>query len=233
MQFDYTYIYLFGLKIFEPITILTNFLIGFVCLYCFLQIIKTKTSIAFYWSMFFLLIGISSTIGSIGHGTHHQFGISFFNVVLFLMNAVSLIAIYYCFKAAYSLTTTLKSNNKLNYFVIGWITILLLLSIWLNNFLLIKIHAGIVLTYSLIMHIKSHKKQELGSNWIAIGILVSFLSIVTHSVKLSLNDWFNHKDISHVIMALSLIIIYKGVNLKVVSGNSEHDTNPIVSSVTG
>ncbi len=63
--------------------------------------------------MFFLLIGISSTIGSIGHGTHHQFGISFFNVVLFLMNAVSLIAIYYCFKAAYSLTTTLKSNNKL------------------------------------------------------------------------------------------------------------------------
>ncbi|GEM_PF-516628 len=230
MQFDYTYIYLFGLKIFEPITILTNFIIGLVCLYSFYQIFKTKSSLAFYWSMFFLLIGISSTIGSVGHGTHHQFGLQFFNVVLFFMNAVSLIAIYYCYKAAYSSTTNNKSNTKLNYFVIGWISTLLLISIWLNNFLIIKIHAGIVLTYSLIAHLVSHKKQEQGSGWIAAGILVSFLSIVTHSIKLSMHDWFNHKDISHIIMAISLIVIYKGVKLKITKYSPENVSGSFVST---
>lgn len=180
--------------------------------------------------MFFLLIGISSTIGSIGHGSHHQFGLQFFNVVLFFMNAVSLIAIYFCFKAAYSSTTNNTSNTKLNYFVIGWITILLLISIWLNNFLIIKIHAGIVLTYSLIAHLISHKKQNQGSGWIAVGILVSFLSIVTHSIKLSLHDWFNHKDISHIIMAISLLIIYKGVKLKVTDYTPVNISNSFAST---
>ncbi|MCA6436815.1 MAG: hypothetical protein IM600_14965 [Bacteroidetes bacterium] len=217
MEFDYTYTTLFGAQIFEPVTILTNAAIALVCAYAFFQLNKTKTVTAIQWSMFFLLIGLSSIIGSLGHGVHYQLGNSFFKCVEFTMNAISLIAIYYCYQAAHTNYSTEKNKQTklLRNIVIAWITLLLLITIWFSNFTLIKIHAGIVLSYSLIVHIITHKRKIPGSGWIAFGIAVSFLSILTHSLKIKLSDWFNHKDISHLIMAVSLLLIFKGVQLKV------------------
>jgi len=216
LEFDYTYTTLFGAQIFEPVTILTNAVIALVCAYSFFQIKKTKIDLAFQWSMFFLLIGLSSMVGSLGHGVHYQLGNFFFKCVEFFMNAISLVAIYYCFQAAYTgyLTEKNKQTKLLRNIVIVWVAILLLITIWFSNFLLIKIHAGIVLSYSLVIHLFTYKRKVPGSGWIAFGIIVSFLSIITHSLKLKVNDWFNHKDISHLIMAISLLLIFKGVQLK-------------------
>jgi len=216
LNFDYTYIILFGAKIFEPVTILTNGFIGAYCIYSFLKINKYKNKLATEWAYFFLLIGVSSTVGSVAHGTHHQLGNLFLNTAVFLMNATSLLSIYFCFKAA---NTTLFLNKKqpnkyITYFVMLWVATLLVITFINNNFLLIKIHAGIVLTYSLIIHLLTHAKKQQGSVWIAFGILVSFISIVIHSLKLSISDWFNHKDISHVIVLVSIVFMVKGVLLK-------------------
>lgn len=217
LEFDYTYTTLFGAQIFEPVTILTNAAIAIVCVYSFFQLNKTKTNIAFQWSMFFVLIGLSSIVGSLGHGVHYQLGNSFFKCVEFFMNAISLIAIYYCYQAAhtnYSIQKT-KQTKLLRNIVIVWITLLLLITIWFSNFILIKIHAGIVLSYSFVVHLITYKRKIAGSGWIAFGIGVSFISILTHSLKVKLSDWFNHKDISHLIMAVSLLLIFKGVQLKI------------------
>jgi hypothetical protein len=79
---------------------------------------------------------------------------------------------------------------------------------------MIKINAGIVLIYSFIIHfIKYNKLNERGSGFVVFGIGVSFISIITHTLKISINEWFNYKDISHVIISISLLIIYKGVNV--------------------
>lgn len=215
MNFDYTYIILSGLIVFEPVTILTNFLIAAFCLFAFFRINKTKQLLNYYWSRFFLYIGVSSLLGSVAHGVHYQLGSFFLNVMIFAMNAVSLIAIYYCFKAAnhYYFSGRQKQGNYSTYIVVGWIIILLIITLLQNNFLLIKIHAGIVLTYSLIIHVLTYRNT--GSPLIAWGIVVSFLPIIVHSLHLSFGEWFNYKDIAHVIMLVSLAMIYKGVQQKV------------------
>jgi len=214
MNFDYTYIILFKLIVFEPVTILTNLFIASYCLYAFLKINPLKKTLAHHWARFFLFIGTSSIIGSIAHGVHFQLGSAFLNTTIFLMNAISLIAIYHCFKAAniYFSIGRKGPSKYTTWLVIGWIVVLLIFTFLQNNFLLIKIHAGIVLTYSLIIHLITYKKT--GSPYIAWGIIISFLSIIIHSLKLSISEWFNYKDIAHVIMLISLICIYKGVKIK-------------------
>lgn len=216
MNLDYTYITIFGFVIFEPVTIFTNILVALFCVYSYLRINLFKFKLANQWAWFFLLIGVSSLIGSAAHGAHFQLGKFFFKTILFLMNAVSLIAIYFCFKAANTYSTLNKptSNKYATYFVIFWIFILLIFTFIQNDFLLIKIHAGIVLLYSLIVHYLTYRKNQKGSGFITAGILISFLSIVVHSLRLSFSDWFNYKDIAHVIMLLSLYFIYQGIIIK-------------------
>jgi hypothetical protein len=213
VNFDYTYIILGKAIIFEPVTILTNLFITVFCFFAFFKVRKHRSKHAFQWSMFFLLIGLSSSVGSLAHGAHFQLGETFLRSTVFMMNAISLIAIFYCFKSAHTFYVNDKTAQKkyADYFVIIWIVILLIVTFIQNNFLLIKIHAGIVLTYSMIVHFIESKKGRPGGSLVAYGIIVSFFSIVIHSLKLSISEWFNYKDISHVIMLVSLIIMYCGV----------------------
>lgn len=216
LNFDHTYIILFGLKIFEPVTILTNVFVSIFCFYAFIKVNRLKTRLSIGWSYFFLLIGVSSLVGSIAHGAHYQLGNLFLNTIIFLMNAISLIAIYFCFKAAntYIMLNKPEPKKYATYIVIVWIIILLGFTLIYNNFLLIKIHAGIVLTYSIVIHFITYFRKQQGSGWIAFGILVSFFSIAIHSLKLSVSDWFNYKDIAHLIMLASSILIFIGVQTK-------------------
>lgn len=219
MNFDHTYITVFGKILFEPVTFFLNNAIALFCVFAFFSLGKHKSILSKNWAWFFLLIGLSANLGSIAHSVQYQMGDTFIKWVIFLVNSLSLVAIYFCFNAAQNSSSPVKKNRAklIHFLVICWILILLTVTYIQNNFLLIKIHAGIVLTYSFLVHLLSPVKKEQGSSLIASGIFVSFLSIAVHSMRFSISEWFNYKDISHAIMIVSLVMIYLGVNLKIQS----------------
>jgi hypothetical protein len=221
LNFDYTYITLFGFLVFEPMVIVTNVILFLLSLVYYNKLKSFGNLYAMQMGTFMLLMGVGSLFGALAHAVHYQLGAFFFNTVFFITNAFSLLSIYYCFRAAY--TYAHPSNNppvKYIYFVVLWIIVLLLISLAKGNFLLIKIHAGLVLIYSLIVHVISFGRyREPGSRLIVTGIIVSFFSIVIHSLRFSFHEWFNYKDIAHVIMIVSLMIIYKGAKLNAIRLN--------------
>jgi len=162
-------------------------------------------------------MALSSLLGSLTHGIHDQLGATFLRTSWFLMNSVSLIGIYFFYRAAFIYSNLQKENTTqiFNYAALVWIITLLVITFFLNNFLLIKIHAGIVLLYSLIVHFITFRNNHAGSGYIVAGIIISFLSIVVHSLKFSFGEWFNYKDISHVIVLTSMIFLFKGVKTKI------------------
>ena len=197
-------------------TILTNFFIFVFSIFCFSQLSKFNNPYVSSWAWFTLLVGISSCFGSTAHAVHYQLGKPFFDVVFYISNALSLISIYFCFKAAYLYYTRNKINphKKITYVVIAWVSCLLIYALVKNNFAIIKVNAGIVLVYSIVVHgLIFSQTKERGSKFVVIGIAVSFLSIIVHSFKLSIDEWFNYKDIAHLIILVSLIIIFTGVKL--------------------
>ena len=164
---------------------------------------------------FMLFLGTSSLFGAAGHSMQMQLGDVFFKTVLFMMNALSLFSIYFCFLSAYTFLNRDKElDRKYIYAVRIWVLVLLVASALQGNFTIIKIHAGIVLLFSMIAHyIVYRRSDDKGSSLVVTGILISFLPIIIHTLKISIDEWFNYKDISHVIMIISLIVIYKGASM--------------------
>lgn len=214
MNFDYTYIDLFGFRLFEPMVAVTNGLLCIISLFVFKHLQRFKHPYPNYMSTFMVIMGVSSVIGAVAHGIHHQFGVFIFDVVAYISNALNLVCVYFCFMGSYVFQMRGKSSPKasVRYAVIVWIVLMLIITLLWNNFVIIKIHAGLVLIYSLIVHLISYTKyKERGSGIVSLGIFISFFSILVHSLHLSLHEYFNHKDIAHVIMIISLVTIYKGI----------------------
>lgn len=221
MHFDYTYILLFGVKVFEPVVLLTNTLFFLLSVLCFQRLNHFAHAYARQMGRFMLFLGISSLFGGLGHAVHFQLGEPVLDGIVFLMNTFSLLSIYYFFRGSYTFLNQEKESRGLyNYIVMAWVLILLVACGLKGNFLLIKIHAGIVLLFALVAHYLVYRRfQDRGSGLVVLGILISFLPILVHSLKLSFHEWFNHKDLAHVIMIVSLLVIYRGV--RIVSGELE------------
>jgi len=214
MEFGTTYIVLFGFKFFEPTVILTNFLIFFVCLYYFKNLRILAGKYAKQTSLFVIFMGVSSLFASIDHTIQYQFGEVFFRIILFISHSLNIIALYFCFIAAYTYNSVDKQINKyITYGAISVTIVLMIIALVTASFLTIKIPAGIVLVYSLIMHYIGYRKNTKGSGLFVAGVLISFLSIFVHSLRLSFSDWFNHKDIAHVIIAASLVFMCTSVKI--------------------
>ena len=191
----------------------TNTIFFTLCLIYYRRLSRFNHDYARQVAIFMLTLGISSMFGAIDHAVHEQFGDTFFNIILFFMNAFSILAIYFNFK----FTDTYASADRpqkpwVNYVVMTWVMVLLILSLFIADFTIIKIHAGIALIYCLIVFMKRMKREQ-GSRIIAYGILISFLSILVHSLHLMISIWFNHKDIAHVFMIITLVFMYKGTVL--------------------
>jgi hypothetical protein len=213
MKFDYTYIPVFGYPVFEPMVIVTNFILLFLSLFFFNKLKVYTTAYAKHMSLFMVYLGVSTLFGAAGHAIHLQMGETVFKCIVFLMNFFSMFSMYHCFCGSYVLfRRTDQTPGNLFFLAVPLIVVFLGLSVWWNNFLLIKILAGLTVAFALLAHARdARKRQARGSLFVFYGFVISILSIIAHSMHISLHEWFNHKDLSHVIMILSLIVIFRGV----------------------
>ena len=204
-----------GFILTEPVTVLTNITIGLTCFYFCLTLSKQKQipEWTIYWYRFFLWIGVSAIVGGVFHGLKTYFSPLLFSAIKLGMNVSSMPASL----ALLKLTTQISilkevDKKKINKISFWLILSMCLLTVLINQFYLVKIIAGIVILYSISIHLKCSKIGMKGSGLIASGFIFSLSSLFVHTTQFSISEWFNYKDISHVIMNTSLIIIFIGVN---------------------
>jgi hypothetical protein len=230
LNFDYTYIALGDFLVFEPMIIVTNTVFFALCILYYRRLSKFGHDYARQVAVFMLLLGISSIFGATGHAVHYQLGPYFFKGVVFMMNAFSLLAIYYNFRFTYTYATINSTQKRwVNFFVMTWVSVLLITSLVNQDFTLIKVHAGIALVYCLIVHaITVRSRNERGSMLIVVGIILSFLSIIVHTFRIMIGEWFNHKDIAHVLMIATLVLMFKGARLNMLQRGVTEQQAPAV-----
>ncbi len=212
-----TFIDILGLHILEPVTVLTDILLSIFCIYFYnkLNFQGNQALLGKYWRLFFLFIGLATFIGAIAHGFKSYFSEEVYYFVWMTMNVSSIPSSYYLLKATIELSEfTDEQKAKLTRISFFAMLLLTIFTMLLNNFVLIKINAAIVIILALIRHYHTYKKGYSGSGYIVAGFAFSLSSVVVHSAQLSISEWFNFKDISHVIMNISLYIIFTGVLLK-------------------
>lgn len=198
----------------EPMTSLTDIIIAVTSFTLFFRIRDRLNESYFYqsWRMFFLFMGISTTFGTVAHALNGSRAVELYNVLFQCMTICSSVAVFYALQATISFMSL--SDTMRRYMHAGNVVLLFIFiayTIMLSDFEIFKLHAGGALFIIFLTHLIAMGKNHWGSGWIVSGMLLSFFTVFIHSIQFSISRWFNYKDISHVIMVMSLLFIYMGI----------------------
>lgn len=230
-----TEIIIWGIKILEPVTTLTDVIISLVCFFAYIKIrqmgIRTLTYKFFY--NFFLLMGIATAIGGlIGHGFLYVFEFkgtfpdwATGAILEWMQKAaqigwklpgwlVSMISIWLLERASIEYSKQILNKKVIKLMKIANLVELatfMFLAFYFLNFRFVEIHSGFgLLAVNLPIHIWVYSKTKSKASRIMIwAIAASTLSAIAFKGEIIIHTWFNHFDLSHTLMAISAYIFYR------------------------
>ncbi|HTF02471.1 MAG TPA: hypothetical protein VK826_00535 [Bacteroidia bacterium] len=208
-----------GIIIRDPITSLTNLAIFGFGFAFFRRLHKRGLSAPHKnWKYFFLLLGISSLIGVIVHGLSYYTTPQVHFNIWWVMSIVQGAGVSF---AQFGVGSNIFHRNKaaVAAFVIAQFLAFAISMYAAESFAMAKIHIAVglipIMIYYIFQGMKAHKAEIL----VATGIGVSAFTAVIHGLKISVSQWFNYNDISHVLIVVSLVLMYRGVNEGLVENN--------------
>ena len=217
---EFTSIVVNGLRVDEPVAVVTDFIVSLVCIYCYYKLgkLSNKTIVTQLYRYYFLFMGIGTCLGAIvGHAFLYALNPNFrLPGWIFGMLSITLFeraAIFHAkpiIKPIYGKIFSVVNLTEL-------VTFICLASYYLI-FKFVIIHAvygmvGVVLLFEGFVYIKTKDK---GSKIILQAILVATVAFFLDLFKFSFCKWFNYFDMGHCIIAISAYIFYIGIkNTKV------------------
>lgn len=208
---------LLNLRIDEPITTITDILLGIICFYAFFRIVRLrhKGDGSEYFRSYFLVLGLGAISGGLlGHAFQYVLADAW-KLVSWSLTLVSVALMVQAFLVIAS--TFIKKK------ITTVITLLNLLLFLLAAFLMsrsidfnpVKYYAifGLVMLSGSLSYLIYRKTGNKAVLLLMGGVGIGFLSAIIFSFQWGLSHWFNHRDLSHMILCISVYYVYKGVVL--------------------
>jgi hypothetical protein len=204
----------------EPVSCITDIILAGVSYYFFVRLryLKNSAIAEKHWASFFLFFGHSTFSGGLAHAICDRISNPAYDLVWLSMQLFSGAAVFYALNAA--IRSEIKHKGQQKYFLLATnIQLLIFLPcvFYFMHFKVVEVNLFISLVALLYIYIISFQTNWVHRALIGLGFLISGFTVYVHYKKVSLAWWFNHNDIAHVIMYLSLILIYKGVKYKIMS----------------
>ncbi|MGM0622111.1 MAG: DUF6962 family protein [Bacteroidota bacterium] len=213
-------VYLWGIRIDEPVVTVTDLLVSFLCFLYAYKIHKSgKTEKTFlYFKIYFLTMGIATFLGGvIGHAFLYLF--ENFRGDLFYWKLpgwiMSMISIMFVERAAIEHTRIYLSKSIVNSFkVVNIIEFLIFLTLTITtlNFFFVEFHSGYGLMF-VVLSLESflfYKTRNKAGKYILTGIGFAAVAALIFMNEISFHQWFNHISASHVLMAIAATFFYLG-----------------------
>lgn len=208
-----TIINIFGLKILEPVTTLTDLIVSLVCYISFSRLLKlNKQDLHFkLLNWFFLTMAIATTFGGlIGHGFLYLFSFGW-KLPGWLTSMLS-ISLLERASIEYAKPLLKPSLRK----IMDWANIIELLTFMALtfstlNFRFVEIHSAFgLLVINTPLHIYVYwKTRNYASRTMLIAISFALFSALIFMNEISLHKWFNYLDLSHILMAIGAFFFYR------------------------
>lgn len=206
-----------NLRIDEPITTATDLLLAAICFFAYFRIRQLESTgrIRWYFKYYFLTLGLGAlTGGLLGHAFFYKLSPEW-KLVSWLLTLLSVGLMAHALlemARPYVKPRITKLIFRTNLFVLAIATFY---TLWTLAFLPVKyytIFGMVVLVGSLSLFIYQRTASRgLVKLMVALGI--GLLSVLIFSYELGLSPWFNHNDISHLILSYSAFGMYKGAAL--------------------
>lgn len=207
-------VWIWGIKIDEPITTLTDLVVSAVCIYAFLKLTGhyNKSRVKNYLRFYFLGLGIATAIGGIiGHAFMYRFSF-YWKLPGWVTSMVSIMlieraSIDYASPILKPLVGKwLKRINLLELAVFITITLITL------RFTYVEIHSayGLLLVVTGIHSYILITRHSPASQLFIVAVAFSSIAALIYMNEIGLSKWFTHSDLSHVFMAISAWFFYLG-----------------------
>ena len=197
-------------------TAFTDLIVSFVCFRSFIILNRKKDKPIYYglYCAFMLAMGFATLYGGlIGHAFFYAFTMGWKEPGWI----ISMLSVGLAERAAIIHSRPLMKTHIGNLIsmanvleVIAMITVVLIT----QNFFFVEVHA----TYGLLLVVTSFelfvliRKKDEGSRIILYAVTACALAATVHLTKFSLHKWFNFLDLSHVLMAVSSFLFFRGIS---------------------
>ncbi len=208
-------IFLGGIRIQEPANVLTDIILAVVSFYAYAQLNKTENAANNLMKWYFLIFGLGALIGGVvGHAFAYAYS-NYWRLLGWYFTALS--ALILVLAASAQAKNLLKPGfvKVLKPFIYIEFVVILILTALDVNFKYITIHSAIsiMLIFTPIQIYIYVKTKNMGSKYMLYSVLVLISTLVVFKIPIVIHQWFNHKDLAHIVVAFSILIMLKGAQL--------------------
>lgn len=205
---------LFGVTIMEPMVTFTDFCVTAVCVYAFIQLVKLdkKGKVHQFMRYYFLVMALATLSGGfLGHAFQYAVGLSW-KLPGWLVSMLSVMSIE---RSSIMHASPLINKKFAKFLGIANIIELLsfaVISFYTLNFFYIQVHSAYGLGLVVLpLHFWVYwNTRNEGSRIIFLSVIFATLAAFFYTSKIGLHTWFNHLDLAHTVMAISLYFFYRG-----------------------
>ena len=212
---EQTSITIFGILVNEPMTAFTDLIVSFVCFRSFIILNRKKDKPIYYglYCAFLLVMGLATVYGGlIGHAFFYKFTMGWKEPGWI----ISMLSVGLAERAAIIHARPLMKThigNIISFANVLEVIFMIAVVVITQNFFFVEVHA----TYGLLLVVTSFelfvllKRKDEGSKVILYAVVACALAATVHLTKFSIHKWFNYLDLSHVLMAVSSYLFYRGI----------------------
>lgn len=205
-------VYLLGLRIQDPINVLTDIILGLVSFYAYFKLKKSDDRANNLMKYNFLVLALGAILGGIvGHafiyGLNNQW-----RLLGWFLTLISILMLEFA-ALEYSKTHLNPLGVKLiSAFIFIEFTAVTALTINFVDFKYVTIHStiGIILVFTPLHLITYLKTKNKGAKYMMYSVLVLISTLLVFKIPIVIHEYFNHKDLAHIITCASVILMYKG-----------------------
>ena len=230
-------IFVFGLRIDEPVNCATDILVTIVCWYAYAAMRRSdaQDNASRLMRVYFLVMGAATLVGGL-------FGHAFTYALSPAWKApawvISMFAVMFIERAAIEHASSLMPERLGAFFLklnLVELTVLMVLACYYLEFNYVLIHSayGLGLVVGGFHMMVWLRTRDEASKRIVQGVLIATFGAVFYASKWGIHAWFNHIDIGHLTMAIATWFFYLGARKMEVGGahqvGGEHVTlSPLV-----
>lgn len=207
-QVEIIHFTLFGLKLQEPMALITNWMIAGFCFFAFFRLMENNQQEVNWWRRFFLILGISTFLGGLGHLFFYYFD----KLGKFPNWITGISAGYFAGNAMLIRLRSQSAKKILQVVLIIKMLAFMVLAIALKNFVFVAVDA--IVTYlffcgviGLILYFRGFTEMR----FMVYGVLVCLPSAFIFLLKINPHKWLNKDDLSHLLMLGCTMCFYMGV----------------------
>jgi hypothetical protein len=207
-------VFVFGVRIDEPVTSLTALMISGICLYAFIKLsrIRVQHKTNLYLRYYFLIMSVATANGGIiGHAFLFHFSFVW-KLIGWILSMVSIMLIE---RASIEYTSSQipeRFARALKWINLLELTFFIVITCVTLNFFFVEAHT----TYGLLIVVASlhlfvyRKTKSKGSRLFLIAVSIAAISAIIFMNKWGISKWFNHNDISHILLTITAWFFYLG-----------------------